>query len=216
MSYAKIINFGNQQNSPKNLRRISQNNPLSYCSVTGLDSGFYHTIGGGNQLLGPNSTACQSYLGQYCSNNWDDICENLSKNNSPGLIPNSKGSINFLNDITQGQILIRNAAAEKYIVAMSNNCYKELQPFDPTVADSPMISSWKSKAGSFSKVCVAIYDCDHKNIDNDIIMNKLLEQPWIAPDILGGIFKTKKRNGTLNLLEGTKLMDFFKKNNLIS
>lgn len=215
MSYSKLANFGASAGNS------AQNDPITYCALSGLESGFYHGIGGGNSLLGPNSTACQVYMGQYCAANWDGTCEYLSRDEDRRF-PNTQGSYNMMwlssglgaNGVTKGQILIRNAAAEKYIIAMSENCYRDLQPFDPTVPGSPIIGTWKSKLTVQNKniVCVALYDVKTEGIDEDPVMNKLLLQPWIAMDILGGIYKTRVKNGTLDELKGTKLYDFFQKN----
>jgi hypothetical protein len=213
MSYAKIINFGaSAQNS-------SQHDPITYCALSGLESGFYHTIGGGNQLLGPKSSQCQTYAAQYCAANWDGVCEYLSRDNSIRFPNTNELSYNMMfnssglgNGQTQGQILIRNAASEKYIVAMSDNCYRELQPFDPLVPNSVLVGKWKAKNNAQNYVCTPLYDIKAEGIDEDPIMNKLLQQPWIAMDILGGIYKTRLRNGTLDELKGTKLLTFFEEN----
>lgn len=214
MSYAKLANFG------ASAGKSAQNDPITYCALSGLESGFYHGgPGGGNGLLGPNSTACQVYMGQYCANNWDGTCEFLSRDDTRRF-PNTQGSYNMLwlssglgqNGVTQGQILIRNAAAEKYIIAMSDNCFRDLQPFDPSVPGSPLIGQWKPKMNSQNYICTALYDVKAEGIDNDVVMNKLLQQPWIGMDILGGIYKTRVKNGTLDELKGTKLYDWFMKN----
>lgn len=213
MSYACLSSFGASAGNS------AQNDPITYCALSGLESGMYHSIGGGNNLVGPNSVACQIYMGQYCAKNWDGTCEFLSKNEERRF-PNWNGSYNMMwnssgigNGITSGQILIRNAAAEKYIVAMSDNCYRDLQPFDPTVPMSPLIGVWRPKmSGSQRNICVPKYDVDPKTIDNDIVMDKLLLQPWIAMDILGGIYQSRLANKNLEELRGTKLYNWFMTN----
>lgn len=214
MSYVSIKNFGPSVKS--------QSNPLVYCATTELLSGFSETLGG-NNLMGPNSSQCQRFMAEYCGNNWDGVCEYLSQDTRTGgymntVMPcNSPYNSNILNGITKGQILIRNAAAEKYLIGMSGNCQRVYQPFDPTVADSPLISTWQGWSGECGSTsncyadnkCIPIYGVDAKNIDNDPIMNKLLDQPWIGMDILVNIYNTSKTGGTLEDLVGTKLYAFF-------
>lgn len=203
-----------------------QNDPLTYCVLTGVESEFQHLLGGG--LLGPNSGQCQKFMAQYCATKgWDGICEYKS-NDANTRYPNMVSSCNgpngscmgpgIGNAMTSGQMLIRNTAAEKYIVAMSGNCRRVYEPFDPTVADSPLLSSWvpdgKSCMGSghcnnSPNACVPIYDVDAKTIDMDPVMNKILMQPWIAQDILGNIFQNRKRTGRLAELANTKLGRYF-------
>lgn len=226
-SYASIGNFGpGVNNSP-------QSNPLSYCTLTGLDSGFMHTLGSAGTLSGPGNAQCQLFMAQYCATNpegWNGICEYMSQDTNRGANPNTVQTCNgpsgscfssgIGNALTNGQILIRNTAQEKYLVAMSNNCQRIYEPFDPTVAGSPMVSKWmptsngascgSSQGCSAPGKCIPIYAIkDPKNIDNDPVMNKLLAQPWCCMDIFVNIYNNAMRNGTLQQLVGTKLYRFF-------
>lgn len=217
MNYASIQNFGCSQKSP-------MTNPLSYCAVTELDSSFTHTLG---QQYGPDSSQCQAFMASYCGTNWDGVCEYVSKDitrYAPNVVARcdtATGSCDgpgIGSSLTKGQILIRNAAAEKYLFAMSDNCYKVYEPFDPTVADSPLIGKWVSggmtcSSGACStgrNKCVPIYRVNPKEIDNDPIMNKILAQPAIAMDILVNIHNNAARSGEINSLRGTKLHNMFK------
>ena len=210
-SYATISEFGpGVQSSP-------QSNPLSYCALSGLESGFQHTLGYGTSLLGPNSSQCQRFMAQYCAQNFDGVCQYLSENTQRSL-PNAVQACNgpngsclgsgLGNAINSGQILLRNTASEKYLQQMSGNCVPDYEPFDPTVANSPMIRVWYSPDG-YSNKCIPIYDVDEKAIDGDIVMNKILTQPWIAMDILTNIYNNRVRTGKLDGLKGTKLYEFF-------
>jgi len=217
MSYSCIGNFGQSEKvSP-------MSNPLSYCAVGGLDSGFYHTLGG--QYLRPDSSQCQQFMGAYCGSKWDNICETLSKDmskTSPNTVQQCNGPMGIVNtglggDLTRGQILIRNAASERFLKSMSGNCKRDYEPFDPTVADSPLISRWTAEGNvcrsgancHASNVCVPIYAVDPKTIDDDPVMNKILEQPWIAMNILVNIYNNAVRNGELESLRGTKIYRLF-------
>jgi len=219
-NYSTISNFGSGAGIS------AQNDPLTYCLLSGLESGFNHTIGGGSSLLGPNSSHCQLFMSEYCSNKWDGACEYASNDNST-IFPNTVSSCNgpngscngpgIGNGLTKGQFLLRNTASDKYLVRMSSNCVRNYEPFDPTVAMSPMISKWapsgNSCAGSgncnASNVCIPEYDVDSKTIDSDVVMNKILSQPWIAIDILINIYNTRMRSKRIRELANTKLGKFF-------
>jgi hypothetical protein len=225
--YAKYGNF-----SPN--AKSAMSNPLTYCAVTTMDSGFNHTLGA--TLLSPGSSQCQAFMSQYCASKWDSICEIMSRDQNRNF-PNSQaqcnqsggpaGGNNWLCDLssnntnlgntfTNGEILIRNAAAEKYLSAMSDNCIRKYEPFDPTVPDSPLISKWmpvgnscgNGSCGSGGGVCIPIYAVDPKTIDNDPVMNKIIAKPAIAMDILINMYKWAKRNNTLKDLQHTKLYKF--------
>ena len=51
-----------------------------------------------------------------------------------------------------------------------------------------------------------------KTIDSDVIMDKILNKPIIALDILINIFNTMSREGTIGELQGTKLGKFYSEN----
>ena len=221
-NYAILSDFGQGAgNTP-------QNDPLTYCAVSGLESGFNHTIGGGNSLLGPDSAQCQTYMGQYCAQNWNGVCEYMSKDNSK-IFPNMVASCNTTsgscngsgigNLLTKGQILLRNTASEKYIVQMSRNCVKVYEPFDPTSAFSPLVSKWVPSGNSCDgsgncdtsgTSCIPVYDVNSKTINEDVVMNKILNQPWVAIDILVNIYNHRLRSGRLVEFENTKIGTFFK------
>jgi hypothetical protein len=220
-NYATISAFGSSAGL------APENDPLTYIATSGLQSGFLHTLGGGSSFLGPNSSTVQKAAAQICGSEWNGVCEYLS-NDSSRIYPNTVSSCNgpdgscmgsgLGNSLTAGQILIRNSASERFLKAMSDNCVKVYQPFDPTVANSPMISSWvpsgnncKGSGNCYgSNVCVPVYDVDPKSIDKDVVMNKVLQQPWIALDILLNIYNTRKRTGRLKELENTKIGTYFK------
>lgn len=203
MSYASLINFGNTKAS----------DPLTYCAVSGYESGFNNTLG--NTFLHPESKQCQIYMSQYCAKNWDGVCEKIY-NDTTKIYPSATNT-KFLNDttktpkevfLTRGQNLLRNTALEKYIKMMSSNCVLKQELFDPTVPNSPMISRWVSTNSSYT--CMPIYDVVASTIDNDIVMNKILLQPYIAIDLLSNIYNTRVREGTLGELENTRIGDFYK------
>jgi len=210
-AYATIGAFGSSPDT--------QTNPMTYCFVSGLDSGTYHNLGGQN-LSGPGNRQCQIFTAAYCAQKWDGVCEFASNDNQKGpMVVNMVRPCNGLLDpLTRGEILIRNTAAEKYLKAMSPNCKRDYEPFDPSTAGSPLISSWYPKNNSCGNaancngpnVCIPVYGVDPTQIDNDPVMNKILAKPSIAMDVLVNIYNNARYNGQLEGLQGTKLYNYFK------
>jgi len=112
--------------------------------------------------------------------------------------------------MTAGDVLIANTAARKYLTQMGGPCTLKWQPFDPTVAASPMISMWGGGCNSQGNGgCVPVYEVDPKKIDNDPVMQKILARPSIAWSILVNIYNTAVRKGTLKDLQGTNIHRLF-------
>lgn len=204
-NYRSINNFGKGFHS-------SVSNPLTYSINDTLSQRFLH--GGNSATYGQNSRPAQAFMSEYCSEHWDNACELASKNTN-NFYPNNLVYANFNNmpynfkGMTAGEALLRNTACRKYIVAMGN-CVPKFEPFDPLVADSPMISHWVSETGTNN--CIPVFGVDAETIDNDIVMNKILQKPIIALDVLINIYNTHKRTQTLNELTNTNLGIFFANN----
>lgn len=209
MSYATIGNFGYDT--------VAQSNPLSYCFVSGLDSGAYHNLGGQN-IAGPDNRQCQIFTAGYCANKWDGMCEFASKDQQKG--PSTVNMVapcsGLKKELTKGEILIRNTASEKYLKQMSSNCRRMYEPFDPTTAGSPLISTWRATTDNCnsggncgSQVCIPVYGVDPATIDNDRVMNIILEKPEIAMDILVNIYNNTQQTIGLESLRGTKLYNYY-------
>lgn len=208
-SYKQIIQLGSNAYNPIN-------NPLSYCIDNTMDQRFLHG-GSSDNIAGQSSKACQAFLSDYCAENWDDFCELAASNKSVNQYPNNiQGCLSSGNNtpcmgITQGEILIHNTATKKYLKEM-HGCVKKFEPFDPNVATSPMISYWVKDIYTGQKGCVPVYEVDPLTIDNDIVMDKILERPIIALEILINIYNSMKNNNTLVQLRGTKLGNFYSTN----
>lgn len=205
-SYAQICKFGANGYSPST-------NPISYSIGRNMDQNFLH--GSSSYIFtGQDSKNSQLFLSQYCAQGWDGFCEVASKNTTkdfPNQVVSGCSAYN-IQGLSSGDILIRNTAATKYLRSMSG-CEKKYEPFDPTVSASPIISQWKATDDNTSKVCIPVYAVDPKEIDNDVVMNKILQKPQIAMDILLNIYNTAKRDGKLSEFQGTKLGNFFKTSN---
>lgn len=191
-NYINISQFG-QMGNPL------VDNPLSYCMLDNMDNKFIH----GSNQLGQNSKKCQMFMSDYCSKSWDDNCKIFSENMNRGL-PNNIPQYNSLYDLSEGEILILNTASKKYLINKNENNIR-YEPFDPNVANSPLVSY---------KICndTPMYSVNPNEIDNDPVMNKILNKPTIALSILVNIYNTMKRNGTLESLLNTKLGQFFSSN----
>lgn len=199
--YKYISQFGSDSQS-------LVNHPLSYCMGNNLNQRFLH--GGHSGTFEQDSKQCQLYMSQYCSKKWDKFCEIASRNNNISFPNNLQGCVYYGDkacNSTSGEILIRNTAAEKYLHKMHNSIPR-FEPFDPTVANSPLIRYWVTECG----YSVSEYVVDPDEIDDDIVMNKILEKPNIAINILINIYNTMKHYGTLSKLKGTKLGDFYNRN----
>jgi len=211
MSYARIVNFG------PSVERSPSNNPLTYCMTSDLDNSFIHTAG---EKRGPYSKACQMFMSDYCAHKWNGVCEVASRNTNSQYPDTAlpwmcdKGGqgaclgTGIGNQFTQGQILVRNTAAKKYLSKMSSNCCMKYEPFDPMVPTSPMISYWEAGC-DLRSACTPMYEVNPHEIDNDPVMNKLLSMPDLGMDILLNIYNTAHRLGKLDGLKGTKLYHFF-------
>jgi hypothetical protein len=208
-NYSSISKFGNMKNPS------AVNNPLTYCINNTIDNKFLH--GGPPHILadGQGSPNCQAFLSDYCAQGWDSYCEYASNNinerypstmETPDSCDNIPRGFNAAIPLTEGEVLLRNTASRKYLVKMIQG--KELwEPFDPTVADSPMIRKWVQTG--YGNPMSPVYAVNPREIDNDIVMNKILSKPRIAMDILMNIYHTMKRNGTINQLDGTNLGKFY-------
>lgn len=211
--YQNISSFGPE------VRSLPINNPLSYCLSEGMDNSFMHG-GYAGKMLNRKTAPCQSYISEYCSNNWDEYCEIESQNQSKSynsLNTKQNSFSNSLVGLTAGEVLIYNCAMKKYVIRREGNCEEVKKQFDPTVASSPMYSQWVSgnsmcgSAGTCSsgEDCVEIYGVNATTIDSDPLMNKILNKPIIALDVLKRIYNDMAKDKTLESLNGTRIGAFF-------
>lgn len=212
--YQNIKSFGYQ------VKGLAVNNPLSYCLSSGMDNSFMHG-GHAGKILNRETKPCQSYISEYCSNNWDEYCELESKNNSrlSNALNSEQNTLNATIGLTAGEVLIYNTASKKYIIRREGSCKLVSTQFDPTVASSPMYNEWVSSGGiCFTGCgedggdCVPVYGVNPSTIESDPLMNKILNKPAIALDILKKIYVDMKKEKTLFQLKGTRLGSFFEKN----
>ncbi len=151
-------------------------------------------------------------MSEYCATKWDNYCEVASQNGNNYYPDNTDTSVAVggsptYQALTAGQILIHDTAARKYLVKMLGGV-KKYEQFYPLIADSPMISYWVADEAN-PGAAVPIYAVNPSIIDQDPVMDKILQNPVIALDILTNIYNTMKRQGTLTSLRGTKIGNFF-------
>jgi hypothetical protein len=218
--YAVISNFGAGAGQSIN------NNPLAYGLVSGLESGFHHTLG--MNLMKPDSENVQRFFAQYCADpsntsewNKGGVCNIVYKDKRTHVVNtggNCSNSVPPEVEMTYGQSLLRNTVTERYLKYMSNNCKIKEYPFDPTVANSYKLRKWVPQTNGCQDGncglgqgggCVGIYDVDAKSIDSDPVMNELLKQPWVAIEVLINIYNTRMKEGTMKDIVGTKLYKYF-------
>lgn len=187
--------------------------PLTYC-IAGdtIDNLFLH----GNisrTVASPYNTNAQAFMSDRCSKNWDGYCEYAASNTNrsyPNMLSNSDKSDTIYvesdgtrQNATSGEILIHNSFAKKYVNDF-DNC-KTCEPFDPLVANSPIVCNFNYS----SPPTYEIKDDQIANLDNDIIMNKILNNPKIGKTILINIYNTMGKKGSLRKLSNTRLGNFF-------
>jgi len=205
MSYRSISNVGScSVNEPSN-------NPLTYCLTTSLNNSFAHGAIA-NSHSSNTSRNCQAFMADYCAKNdneWNEngVCDIMSRNINKhyvDLVHSHSSPINshYIDNLTYGEKLIRNAASRKYISEMNNVCEINKTPFDPTSASTPLVTLWSDN-------CVPLYEVDPNEIDNDPVMNRILQKPIIEIDILVNIYKNSVKKGILYKLKDTKLYKFF-------
>ena len=163
-SYKSVSDFGSNEYSPIN-------NPLTYCIGNNMDQRFLH--GGNADAYGNSSRQCQLFMSDYCASGWDDFCEIESKNTNRSYPSHIQGCIDIGESCggTAGESLIANTASRKYLLKM-HNAHENYEPFDPTVANSPMIRYWVNDCGRYG---VPEYAVDPEKIDQDVVMDKILE-----------------------------------------
>lgn len=235
MSYRTIQDFGS------NLQKIPEE-PLTYCMLDGLNAQFMH--GAQGKIFGRYNRECAEYISSRCAVNWDEVCQASSTNTNPNF-PDMTGREPECcsNELTQGQLLIRDTAYKKYLL-VSTNCNVRCEPFDPTVVDSPLIcyeypdtlavNNSNVSIGGVTNCqgnldlspstcqldnntttggpCQKIYgikDENISNLDTDFVMNSLIDNLKLAPNLLFKIYTGMKQMGKLSYLTRTRLGSFY-------
>lgn len=181
--FGKSIN--NQVESPFN-----SSNPLTYCLTPTLGSQFMHGSTSSRLLYDTNNHACESYMSQRCAKEWDGFCESYQLLNIDSYWPNDAPidaraftfAQGFLrnNRPTVGQILVRNSVNIRFLHYPS--LYYSEEPFDPNVANSPLIRRY-SNYNTGPSIIKPIGDID-KN-EHVLLM---LKNPKVCFDVLARLY----------------------------
>lgn len=229
MSYQKLANFA------PDIDNSYSRDPLYYCTLDPLDSQFMHGTMGRTE--GRYNSHCSTYLAHYCAAQWDDVCDAISEDPETRF-PNTNLDISVLTDtprgsqnqaldpIPYGEQMTINAAQKKYRIS-TTNCNIRCEPFDPTVPNSPLVCyessapcPIKGSAGTTeycfgaqaSAPCIREYgltEAQARDIQNDRLMNRLLDRPKNAMQILLQIYFGARKLDTLKYLNGTRLGAFY-------
>lgn len=195
-SYSTFADFGESMN--KNVfNALDQSNPLTYCIVPTYNSQFLHGSTSTNLLYTPQGPGCINYMSDRCSLVYDGFCRAYNSMNTDTYWPNL-GAIdnltptlanNFLKiKPTTGENMIRNAAERRFLV-YPGVCMT-MAPFDPNVANSPMVSRYNS---TYKPGPVAFKNLDNPaNIDNDLLMDEVMTHWRPCLDVLVKIYRGYK------------------------
>jgi hypothetical protein len=200
--YKQLARFGS---SEVNVLPVFNNDPLTYCIGNNASQRFNH--GSHAVTYGQNSNACQVYLANRCAQNWDGVCEYAASKPANEERSQVADTMFAGNDqtvgLTPGEVLLKNTAESKFRIGMLN-CELKTEPFDPVNPSSPYISYYVGQN------CIPLYAVDPKTIDRDVVMNKILDNPKIAKQLLLNIKNTMVRQGTFHNLKGTRLGNFYR------
>lgn len=223
MSYSTISDFGQIMNT-------YTNDPALYCVLDGLDSQFMF----GSTGFQKGNFNCSEYMSNKCAAEWDSTCEAVFHNSSvkyprPQCCPVG---------LTDGQAMLREAAFKKYLLS-TKNCWFACEPFDHTVADSPLFCYDIQSAPSTGTGKVAYWTLDGHRVcggpaadnppcerfygftdqqmaalDSDQVMNNLLKYPNVALDLLAKLAAWVKSTSNMYKISGTKFHRFASDNHL--
>jgi len=222
--YRQIADFA------PNIDNEYSRNPLYYCTLDAMDSQFLH--GAPGKRFGRYNKHCSEFLSARCANQWDELCEAISQDKETRY-PNEAAPLasTFVDApkppcLPYGQQMLRDAAMKRFR-AETKNCNVKCELFDPTVPNSPMIcyetkesctaglvpeeQCMGSCSGQYGE-CRTIFKISPeqaKNLDSDPVMNKILNKPEIAMDLLEQIYLNMHAEGTLGLIRDTRLARFY-------
>jgi hypothetical protein len=202
MSYRVISDFA------PNVSSVAED-PLTYCLPDVLNSQFLH--GGVGRTFGKGNRSCAEYMASYCANSWNEVCDAASENKSavyPDMTENNDGAC-VSGPQTAGNLLVKDTAYKKYLLNPSWDNVS-CEPFDPTVPNSPFYCY--IAAPGLTKYGLTDAQIDH--LDEDEVMERLICNPDIAPDLLTRIYVYLKSSGKMDRVSGKRLGQFFKMNGM--
>jgi len=213
MPYSTFFQFGKELN-PSEKNPTNSANPLTYCLLPTLNSQFFHGSTSAGQLYSNSNTACSNFMAERCQNKWDSYCDAFVELNQDTYWPNlgvmdqlafDNAKLFWNLKTTVGDDLIRNVMYHRYICPQHQ--YSTREPFDPNVANSPMIQVYDNYVPYYSKV-IGLHD--FQQIQTDPYIPKMIQHAKLCTDVLGRIFLGYIRKEPNLRLEGTVLEQFFR------
>jgi hypothetical protein len=222
--YRQIADFA------PNIDNEYSRNPLYYCTLDAMDAQFLH--GAPGKTFGRYNKHCSEFLADRCANQWDELCEAISRDKETRF-PNEAaplGSV-FVDAprppcLPYGEQLIRDAAFKRFRKS-TKNCNVKCELFDPTVPNSPMICYETKEScgtglvpeeqclgactGQYGQ-CQSVFTISPEqaaHLDLDPLMNKILNKPEIAMDLLEQIYFNLRQENKLSLVQNTRLGRFY-------
>lgn len=191
-SYPTFIEYGSAMN--KNVfYPMDQSNPLTYAIMPTFNTCFLHGSSSTNLLKTPYSPASSNYMAERCSDVYDGFCEGYVKMNTDTAWPNVAAIDNLTLNIakgylkiktTVGQNMIRNAAERRFLTY--SGVSKFVEPFDPNVANSPLVTRYSS---TYNIGTIGYQNLDDPSaIDNDQLMMAVCDNWPACFDVLTKIY----------------------------
>jgi len=201
--YQPISTFGS-------IKQQNDNDVLTYLMTYTTDSSYLNPPNGA--VYSPFNRNSQEYMSSRCSKAWDPFCEYYYQNNNQTIDPNGNwypaigpaydcnmGNGQTVPSVSAGKGLLGNSLFKRFCTVPS--CNQHCEPFDPTVAGSPMVC-WNTGCADGGD-CVPVCMVDPKTIDNDPLMNKALMDPAPCMGVITNICNNAANMGID--LSGTKI-----------
>lgn len=197
-NYVPLRNFGSS------LAPALRTDPIGWSLYRDVDSMFDE--GSMAHVYGPAALTSQAYMAEHCSKNWDGACELLSRNTdtskpNSGLVDSPLFRQNEPGTLSIGDYLILNSATRRFCTFDSCSIKEEIyNPNDPT---SPFV---KTIGSDSSRPCIPVCTVP-KNPDQDIILNKVLQQPHKYMDLLINMYHNCRNSKDI---KNTRIEKIFK------
>jgi len=198
----------------RNQSPVDTSNPLTYSVVPTYNTMFLH----GASISGLNnrtwSRAAQNFMADYAAIMWDGFCEGYYVLNTDTVWANQAAIdihaytlcmayLGFYKP-TQGEQMLRNAAERRFLCFPY--CPSRKEPFDYTVANSPMVTYFTPL---YTSGPCGIQNLDNpQQIEEDSLMRKMLANPQPCLDVMIRLYSHyRMKNGQMNI-QGTTLQRY--------
>lgn len=184
-NYVPLKNFGTA------LSPLLRTDPVGYSIYR--DTNSFFDEGSLARTFGPTTKNGQLYMAEKCAGNWDGACELLSRNNETGRVNSAKVESPVFNtpapsNMTIGDFLIENSAERRF--CNFDTCSISSELFNVNDPTSPLIHDIGSNR---TTPCVPVCK-PPPNPDNDILLNKVLNEPYKHTDLLLNMYHNCKNN----------------------